>query len=50
MTLSIEAVGDNTTEQTTLAALEKVEGAMLDVHLSERRAPVYRVVDISFVD
>ncbi|HEY9540932.1 MAG TPA: hypothetical protein VIR05_04760 [Luteimonas sp.] len=50
MTLSIEAIGDNTTERTTLVALEKVEGAMLDVNLSERQAPVYRVVGISFVD
>src|SRR3546814_1482501 len=50
MTLSIEAIGDNTTERTTLVALEKVEGAMLDVNLSERQAPVYRVVGISLVD
>src|SRR3546814_3302771 len=50
MTLSIEAIGDNTTERTTLVTLEKVEGAMLDVNLSERPAPVYRVVGISFVD
>src|SRR3546814_3820616 len=49
MTLSIEAIGDNTTERTTLVTLEKVEGAMLDVNLSERQAPVYRVVGISFV-
>src|SRR3546814_2471498 len=44
MTLSIEAIGDNTTERTTLVTLEKVEGAMLDVNLSERQAPVYWVV------
>src|SRR5690606_11865398 len=50
MTLSIEAVGDNTAERTTLVALEQVEGVMLDVNLSDRRVPVYRVVDISFVD
>src|SRR3546814_616847 len=50
MTLSIEAIGDDTTERTTLVTLEKVEGAMLDVNLSERQAPVYRVVGISFVD
>src|SRR3546814_2403905 len=42
MTHSIEAIGDNTTARTTLVALEKVEGAMLDVNLSERMAPVYR--------
>lgn len=50
MTLSIEAIGDNTTERTTLVALQEVEGAVLDVNLSERQAPVYRVVGISFVD
>lgn len=49
-TLSIEAIGDNTAERTTLVVLEKVEGAMLAVNLSDRQAPVYRVVDISFVD
>src|SRR3546814_11847656 len=50
MTLSIEAIGDNTTERTTLVTLEKEEGAMLDVNLSARQEPVYRVVVISFVD
>jgi hypothetical protein len=50
MTLSIEAIGDNTTERTTLVALEKVEGAMLDVNLSDPQAPVYRVVGFNFVD
>ncbi len=50
MTLSIEAIGDDTTERTTLVALQEVEGAVLDVNLSERQAPVYRVVGISFVD
>ncbi len=50
MTLSIEVIGDDTTERTTLVALEKVEGATLDVNLSDRQAAVYRVTDISFVD
>lgn len=50
MTLSIEAIGDNTTERTTLVALEKVEGATVSVDIANRQAPVYRVVGVSFVD
>lgn len=49
ITLSIEAVGD-TQERTTLVALEKVKNTMLSVDMSDRQAPVYRVVDVHFVD
>ncbi|MFC3716405.1 hypothetical protein ACFONC_09590 [Luteimonas soli] len=50
MTLSIEAIGDNTAERTTLVELEKVEGATVSVDIVDRPAPVYRVAGISFVD
>lgn len=50
MTLSIEAIGDNTAERTTLVELEKVEGAEVSVDIADRPAPVYRVAGISFVD
>lgn len=50
MTLSIEAIGDNTAERATLVELEKVEGATVSVDIADRPAPVYRVAGISFVD
>src|SRR5690606_37937663 len=50
MTLSIEAIGDDTAERTTLVELEKVEGATVSVDIADRPAPVYRVAGISFVD
>lgn len=50
MTLSIEVIGDNTAERTTLVELEKVEGATVSVDIADRPAPIYRVAGISFVD
>ncbi len=50
MTLSIEAIGDNTAERTTLVELEKVEGAEVSADIADGPAPVYRVAGISFVD
>lgn len=50
VTLSIEAIGDDTVERTTLVELEKVEGATVSVDIADRPAPVYRVAGISFVD
>src|SRR3546814_4585618 len=37
MTLSIEAIGDDTAERTTLVALEQVEGATVSVDIAEDR-------------
>ena len=50
MTLSIEAIGDDTAERTTLVALEQVQGATVSVDIADRQAPVYRIVGFSFVE
>lgn len=49
ITMTIEAVGD-TKERTTVVELEKIRGAVVQVNAVNRQAPVYRIIDISFIE